>query len=221
MLTNKHNSDKINSFLYYLMNLSYNKKCADCEKAHPSWADISHSFFICYECSSLHRRLGVNKSIVKSVQLDSWNIEDLRRMYIGGNKYSYKLEKSSDISIKYKDTTEFKQFLDKEEIKSRKNEPGEKFMEIDKHSNIKKEETVIEKKIKPKFSDFIESSSESEENENKNKNEAKNEIKNKEISEEEEKSLIFSKSTPKFKKSVNTSRSPFSFTIKEHKEDEK
>jgi hypothetical protein len=122
MLDNKYNTDRANQFLEHLMNLSYNKKCADCGKSNPSWTDVKHGFFICYECSALHRRLGVTKSRVKSVQMDSWNIEELRRMHVGGNKYSHRIPANNDILIKYKDTSDFIKYLDEKEKESKEKE---------------------------------------------------------------------------------------------------
>ncbi|ELA41840.1 uncharacterized protein VICG_01192 [Vittaforma corneae ATCC 50505] len=215
MLNNKYNTDKVNEFLDYLMNLSYNKKCADCGKSNPSWADLTHSFFICYECSALHRRLGAHRSRVKSAQMDSWTTEELRRMHVGGNKYSHKITQNSDFSIRYKDTKDFTAYLDEKERQSRANEPEDSFMNRSRQTSLKRDMVVVEKKPKPKFSDWIESSD--EENDPKSIENTLSQITQEE---EDDVGLVVSKPGSKIKKSVKPSRSPFSFSVKEHQENE-
>lgn len=216
MLDNKFNDTKTNEFLSYLMNLSYNKKCADCGKSNPSWATITYSFFICYECSSLHRSLGVHKSKVKSTQMDAWSIEELRRMYVGGNKNTTKLSEIADTFQKYENTEDFVEELDKKQLENRKKEPGDSFMNHMKPKSASIGNVNIEKKSKPKFSDFVESS---EEVEDLPKSEViKEESFEVESSQDRESSsLIISKPQ---KKTLNRSRNPFSFSIKEHKEED-
>lgn len=151
--------ENIKEFLSYLMNLSYNKKCADCNNLQPSWVSLSFSLFICYECSGLHRNLGVKKSKTKSTTIDSWTLDELRRMYIGGNKNKARLPEG-DFNARYAETTEFLAYLDELYAKSQRDEPGDSFMirkvnnkTTIKHSELKK----IEKK---RFGDEISSSEE-------------------------------------------------------------
>lgn len=220
MLNNQYNSDAANKFLDYLMALSYNKKCADCGKQNPSWTDLTHAFFICYECSALHRRLGMHRSRVKSTQLDSWSEDDLRRMHVGGNKYAHRVPQHSDFMVKYKDTSEFVSFLDEKEEASRSVEPDESFMTLSRPVSVKNDEpVVVERKTKPKFSDFIDSSEDEVMETHSKRPDLPVPVSREEIEEEEEK-LVFMKPGTKLKKSVSPSRSPFSFSVKEHEEAE-
>jgi len=221
MLNNQYNTEAENKFLEHLMGLSYNRKCADCERANPSWADLTHSLFICYECSGLHRRLGAQRSRVKSTQMDSWSTEDLRRMYVGGNKHADRILQSSDFSIRYKDTDELIGYLDGKERESREKEPGDAFMRLTRSSaGVKQRPGVVEKKTRPKFSDVVESEENGDEDGDKavrsTARESVGEVADE--AEDERETLVLMKSSAKLKKSVNPSRSPFSFTAKEHKE---
>lgn len=226
MIENKYNDTKSNKFLEYLLNLSYNKKCADCGKKDPSWASINFAFFICYECSSLHRSLGPNKSKVKSIQMDSWNTEELRRMYVGGNKNISKLGNNEDFLSKYKDTTKFEKELSKLEEESKIKEPGDSFMEKSSHRSSSHGKANIELKRKQKFSDQISSEDEEIKHETETKTIKDNPTKSSALTdnseENEEKNLErIEKPTASLKKSVNPSRSPFTFTVKEIEEESK
>lgn len=223
MLSNPHNTDKVNEFLEHLVGISYNKKCADCGKPGPSWADMTHAFFICYECSALHRRLGVQRSRVKSIQMDSWNMDELRRMHVGGNRYAHKIPKDSDFSVRYEDTHELIDYLNGKEEESIKSSPGDTFMVFSRHGGLKTSNIPVERKSKPKFSDCIESSSEEDIPQEAQRHEDKMttpEVKADSKENSPEAQLVVSKPGPNLKKSVKPSRSPFSFSIKEHHENE-
>ncbi|GHJ86558.1 hypothetical protein NliqN6_2960 [Naganishia liquefaciens] len=68
-----------------LMALPENKKCVDCGAPSPQWASVQHGTLICLECSGIHRSFGVHISFVRSVTMDKWTEEQLRKMRVGGN----------------------------------------------------------------------------------------------------------------------------------------
>lgn len=62
-----------------------NKFCVDCGAPNPQWATIPYSVFICLQCAGLHRGLGVHISFVRSITMDEWTEEQMKKMRIGGN----------------------------------------------------------------------------------------------------------------------------------------
>lgn len=44
----------------------------------PEWASASKGLFICITCSGIHRNLGAQVSVVKSLKLDTWTDEKLK-----------------------------------------------------------------------------------------------------------------------------------------------
>lgn len=215
MLDNKSNDSKTNEFLNYLLHLSYNKKCADCGREDPSWASLSYGFFVCYDCSAIHRSLGGERSKVKSIQMDHWTIEDLRRMYVSGNKNVNKMaESNEDFTLKYKNTRIIKE-IDLAMKDSQEKEPGNSFMQVKTHKSLVGKAKVL-KQSKMKFSDFVSSS----EDEIQKENVKENKKENKESESSDEILVKIEKPTENLKKSVNPSRSPFSFTVKEIEEND-
>ncbi|EDO47919.1 predicted protein [Nematostella vectensis] len=65
-----------------------NNTCADCGAKHPEWASASKGIFICITCSGVHRNLGTQISVVKSLRLDTWTDERLQFMIENGNEKS-------------------------------------------------------------------------------------------------------------------------------------
>ncbi|KAL2458650.1 ADP-ribosylation factor GTPase-activating protein AGD7 [Abeliophyllum distichum] len=84
-----------------------NKICMDCSQKNPQWASISYGVFMCLECSSKHRGLGIHISFVRSVTMDSWSEIQLKKMELGENErvnqfiLQYGIPEETNIVTKY------------------------------------------------------------------------------------------------------------------------
>nr|GAT54176.1 ArfGap-domain-containing protein [Mycena chlorophos] len=62
-----------------------NRVCCDCGNPNPQWASLGFAVFLCLQCAGTHRGFGVHISFVRSVSMDAWQPDQLKRMQIGGN----------------------------------------------------------------------------------------------------------------------------------------
>jgi hypothetical protein len=68
------------------MHLPGNQICCDCSSPNPDWCSLGFGILICLNCAGHHRSLGVHITLVRSVKLDSWDVQQLDHLLKGGNK---------------------------------------------------------------------------------------------------------------------------------------
>ena len=92
-----------------IINTQNNNVCFDCGFPKPKWASINNGIFLCLKCAGIHRNFGVRFSIIRSIQLESWDDKQIQFLKLGGNLnfkhflIEYNINSnSSDNNLKYK-----------------------------------------------------------------------------------------------------------------------
>ena len=85
-----------------------NSKCFDCGSSKPKWSSVNNGIFLCLKCAGIHRNLGNNISVVKSLELEEWDDKQVLFLKKGGNDNlkhffnEYNIQDAFPIEIKFK-----------------------------------------------------------------------------------------------------------------------
>jgi len=86
-----------------------NSECVDCGAQNPKWASLNNGIFICEKCVEIHRNLGSNISLIRSLLNDAWKDNEIKFLLKGGNNNFKKNltefnidPKTASIDLKYK-----------------------------------------------------------------------------------------------------------------------
>ena len=82
-----------NNDINEIMKIEGNNKCIDCNAENPTFASTNNAVFLCENCANIHKRLGTNISIIKSLTKDVFTPEEISILKIEQNKeFKYHLK---------------------------------------------------------------------------------------------------------------------------------
>ncbi|CAF3410263.1 unnamed protein product [Rotaria socialis] len=82
---NEIKQEMIKDKIDFVRSITGNDKCSDCDADGPEWASINLGILLCLNCCGAHRGLGVSLSKVRSLHMDTWDLETLIVMGELGN----------------------------------------------------------------------------------------------------------------------------------------
>lgn len=91
-----------------ILALEGNNFCVECMTPNPTFVSINNAVFLCENCSNIHKGLGPNISLVKSLN-EQFSPAEISLLKIGGNKRFYSL--IGEYGITSEQSKEFKYHL--------------------------------------------------------------------------------------------------------------
>ena len=68
-----------------IMSIENNRYCVDCSAQNPLFSSINNAVFLCEGCANIHKGLGPNISVVRSLTNEQLTPEEINILKIGGN----------------------------------------------------------------------------------------------------------------------------------------
>ena len=69
-----------------IMSIESNRFCIDCLAPNPTFTSVNNAVFLCENCANMHKPLGTNISLVKSLMNDQFSPQEIALLKIGGNQ---------------------------------------------------------------------------------------------------------------------------------------
>nr|CDS19399.1 GTP ase activating protein for Arf containing [Echinococcus granulosus] len=91
----KQQNERLQLIIADLVKDEENRYCADCDAKGPRWASWNLGVLLCIRCAGIHRGLGVHISKVKSLNLDSWEPQQVAMLKAVGNRRARELYEAS------------------------------------------------------------------------------------------------------------------------------
>lgn len=90
------NKADVDKFLKIIRTKNGNDRCFECNKSGATWISIKHAVFVCTACAGKHRANGLR---LKSILLDSFAENDLKRIKNGGNSLAREQGLNEDLAV--------------------------------------------------------------------------------------------------------------------------
>ena len=74
-----------NNDISEILKIEGNNICIDCFGENPNFVSANNAVFLCEKCANIHKNLGPNISLVKSLTNDQFSPEEIALFKIGGN----------------------------------------------------------------------------------------------------------------------------------------
>ena len=143
-----------------ILSLPGNSNCCDCNDEKPKWASLNNGVFLCLKCAGIHRSLGSEITLIRSLQIDSWTDNQILYLSKGGNNKfkqnlsEYNIPPNLQIDLKYKSkAADYYRKLLKNEVEKIANKKYYKETEIIK-PKLEEGKEIIEFKKEQKVSNL-------------------------------------------------------------------